>query len=155
MATVATARRTQVATPPATDPGHFRAALDRALAAAAADERIGPRLAASHVSLRLRFTDVDLVCDLTSEEDGRNLAWSFARRPPGGEAPRLELELDTTTANLFLQGRESLAVAIAHRRVKVRGGSTAALVHLPATRLLREPYREVVEAGFPDLAAAG
>jgi hypothetical protein len=55
-------------------------------------------------------------------------------------------------ANRFLQGRESLAIAIARGRARYRGESHGALLGLPATRLLCEPYREVVRSGFPELA---
>lgn len=132
---------------------HFRAALDRTLASAAADERIGPRIGASGVSLRLRLTDCDLVLDVVSEQAGHNISWSFRADP--ALRPRLELEMDTVTANRFLQGRESLAIAIAHRRARVRSEGGAAVAYLPATELLREPYLRIVESEFPDLLEAG
>ena len=55
-------------------------------------------------------------------------------------------------ANRYLQGRESLAIAIAHGQVSCKGDSRVALLYLPATRLLCEPYRRVVETEFPALA---
>ena len=60
--------------------------------------------------------------------------------------------MSAEVANRYLQGRESLAIAIARGQVRCRGGSRAALPYLPAARLICEPYRRVVEAEFPDLA---
>ena len=57
-------------------------------------------------------------------------------------------------ANRYLQGRESLAIAIARGQVRSRGEARAALRYLPAARLICEPYRRVIEADYPDLVAA-
>ena len=43
-------------------------------------------------------------------------------------------------ANRYLQGRESLAIAIARGQVGCRGVADA-LLYLPAARLICEPYR--------------
>jgi hypothetical protein len=128
----------------------FRAALEQALELADSDERIGPLLAATKVRMRFRFPDSDMELNIAAGEgEGRNLRWSF------GEVdwtPKLELTMESAVANRFLQGRESLAIAIARGRARYRGESRSALLGLPATRLLCEPYREVVRDGFPALA---
>ena len=67
---------------------------------------------------------------------------------------KLELEMDSTVANRFLLGRESLAVAIARGEARFRGEARAALLYLPATRLLFESYKQVVTSEYPTLAAA-
>lgn len=131
---------------------HLRAALEQALRSAAADERIGPAIGASGLRLRYEFTDVDLVLSLAAEEHGRNLRWSFADRP--GFRTELTLAMPAAVANRYLQGRESIAIAIARGLVRVRGDSGVALRCLPAARLLRDPYRRAVEADFPDLVSA-
>ena len=128
----------------------FRAALDAALAEADADERIGPSLRAARLRLRFVFTDSGVVLDLAAVEDGaHNLIWSFDG--PTESKPKLELEMDSEVANRYLQGRESLAIGIAHGRVRCRGESRIALLYLPATRLLCEPYRHVISTRFPEL----
>ena len=43
--------------------------------------------------------------------------------------------MDSATANGYLQGRESLAVAIARGQVRCSGDLKTALVYLPALRL--------------------
>jgi hypothetical protein len=127
----------------------FRAALDETLAAADADERIGPLIRATKLRMRLEFTDSDLALNIAAAEGERNLIWSFGNPD---WTPKLELEMDAAVANRYLQGRESLAIAIAHGQVRVLGESRVALHYLPAARLLCEPYREVVEARYPALA---
>lgn len=134
-------------------PEEFRAAVERTLAVVAADERISALIAAARLRLRFRFTDCDLTLDIAADGPGDRLCWRFGGDP--ARDPRFELELDTTTANRVLQGRESLAIAIARGRVRARGDSRAALCHLPLTRLVREPYLRVLESEFPDLADQG
>lgn len=129
----------------------FRAALEQALSAADADQRVGPVIGATKLRLRFEFTDCDLALNVAAAEGGRNLAWSFDDAPAW--APKLVLEMDSAVANRYLQGRESLAIAIAHGQVRVRGQSRIALLYLPATGLLCDAYRRAVEADFPDLVA--
>jgi hypothetical protein len=62
--------------------------------------------------------------------------------------------MSSAVANSFLQGRESLPVAIARKRVRCRCEARAALLFLPALRLLSAPYRELIESDYPHLALA-
>jgi hypothetical protein len=128
----------------------FRAALDQMLAAAEADERIGPLVAASKLRVTFRFPDLGLVLNVAAGDraDG-NLIWWFGEPD---EPAKLELTMDSETANRFFQGRESLAIAIARGLAKVRGESRSALLGLPATRLLCQSYVEVVTSEHPALA---
>jgi len=152
MSAAATAKGAQARADGGVRPAEFRAALDRTLETVAADEKLGPLLAATKMRMRFQFPDLDLVLDLAAVDGTGRLSWSFG----GGEdwQPKLELEMDSAVANRYLQGRESLAIAIAHGQARFRGGSRAALVYLPATRLLCEPYRKVVQSTYPDLVAA-
>jgi hypothetical protein len=127
-------------------------ALDLTLAEVDADERVGPTIAATHLRLRIELTDLKLALNIASDEGDHNLSWSFDDDP--GWTPRLVLRMPAAVANRYLQGRQSLAIAIARGEVRCRGESGAALVYLPAARLLAEPYRRVVEAEFPALVAA-
>ncbi len=131
----------------------FRAALEQALSDADADQRIGPVVGATRLRLRFEFTDCDLALNVAAAEHGRNLAWSFDDDP--GWAPKLVLEMDSAVANRYLQGLESLAIAIARGEVRLRGESRVALLYLPAARLLCDAYRRAVEADFPALVASG
>jgi hypothetical protein len=130
----------------------FRSALELALKEADADERLGPMLSATHLRLRLEFTDADLDLNVAAGEGGgHNLTWSFgvATWPA-----LLVLAMPVALANGFLQGAESLAIGLARGQVRLTGESRVALRYLPATRLLAGCYRRVVERDFPDLLVA-
>ena len=128
----------------------FREILDRALQEIDDDERSGPLLRAAGLSLRIELTDIDLVLRLAAAGEGdHHLRWSFG---DSGEPAKLDLRMDSATANAYLQGKESLAVAIARGKVRCSGESRIALLYLPALRLVVEPYRHQVRERYPHLA---
>jgi hypothetical protein len=131
-------------------PAEVRAALERALAAADADERVGPLIAATKLRMRFEFTDSDLFLDVAVDESGGGLRWWTTERADW--RPQFSLCMESDVANGYLLGRQSLAIAIARGQARVSGGPGAALLCLPATRLIREPYRRVVQSDFPALA---
>jgi hypothetical protein len=131
--------------------GELEAALDQALAEADADERVGPLLGATRLRLRFELRDPKLALNIAAAADEPNLVWSFADDP--GWRPKLILRMPAEIANRYLQGRESLPIAIARGQVRCEGDSRTALLYLPAAHLLGERYRRVVEEGFPDLVA--
>jgi hypothetical protein len=137
--------------PSAVDSAQFRAALGSALERADDDDRIRPLLRAAGLRLRFEFPDVGLVLNVAIADDDDRLVWSFSDEVEW--QPKLELTMDAAVANRFLQGRESLAIALARGQASCRGESKTALLYLPATRLLCEPYRNAVRAGYPALAA--
>jgi hypothetical protein len=117
--TATTATKGQVSTGSSLPVSDFRAALDETLAAADADERIGPLIGATNLRLRLEFTDSDLGLNIAAAEGVHSLVWSF------GEpdwTPKLLLRMAAAVANRYLLGRESLAIAIAHGRSGCRAG---------------------------------
>jgi hypothetical protein len=125
--------------------------LDDVLEAVEADEAAGTLVLAAAPRLRLEITDRALVLNLApSDEPGRKLRWRFDDDVDW--EPRLRMWMDSATANRYLQGRESLAVAIARGRVRCEGDARTALLYVPAMRLLIEPYRKLVRERFPDLA---
>jgi hypothetical protein len=127
----------------------FRAVLDDTLAAVDADDGLGTRLRASGVRLRLEITDLALVLNVASDEDEPHLTWTFSDEVAW--SPRLELWMDSEIANAYLQGKASLAIAIARRRVRCRGDARTAVLYVPALKLLAKPYERVVAAGHPHL----
>jgi hypothetical protein len=128
----------------------FRQAIQRALTEAGVDEQIGPRICAANMRLRFEFVDLGLELNVATAAD-QTLEWSFDDL---GWEPKLILAMTSEVANRYLLGRENLAIAIARGKVRVRGESRTALLYLPAARLISEPYRRVVQSGFPQLAAA-
>ncbi len=133
------------------DRDQLRAALEEALATVDADERLGPLIGATGLRMRFEFTDLDMALNVAAGDGDRNLSWSFDH--DAGWDPKLTLRMSSDVANRYLQGRESLAVAIARGQVRCSGDSRTALLYLPAARLIAGPYRRVVEAEYPALAA--
>jgi len=135
------------------DAEEFRGLLDAALRAADDDPKLGPLLRATGMRMRFTFTDIGVVLNLAAA-DGRDhhIRWAFSEGPRW--KPRLELTMSSETANAFLQGKESLAVAIARGKVRCQGEARVALMYLPATRLLAEQYRRVVHDTNPNLVVA-
>ena len=136
---------------PGTRAEELRAALERTLGEVDADERLGPLIGATRLRMRFEFTDLGMALNVAAADGDRNLTWSFADDP--GWQPKLVLWMTSDVANRYLQGRESLAIGIARGKVRCRGDSRTALLYLPAARLIAEPYRRVVEAEYPALAA--
>jgi hypothetical protein len=129
----------------------FRALLDEVLTEANSDQRAGPVMRATGLRMRFEFPDIALTLNVCASDDpGRHLDWAFGEHAP--REPRLELRMDSDVANGYLQGKESLAIAIARGKVKVKGSSHVALLYLPAVRLLVEPYRKVITTEHPQLA---
>lgn len=127
----------------------FRAVLDGTMRDLDADERAGPLMRAAGLSLRLEFTDIDLVLRVRPSDDpARHVEWTFE---DDGPPPRLDLRMDSQTANAYLQGKESLAIAIARGRVKCAGESRVTLLFLPVLRLVVEPYRRLIRERYPHL----
>jgi hypothetical protein len=131
----------------------LREVLGRLLESVDADDRIGPLLRAAHLRARLEFPDRRLDLNVAScEGDDRNVEWSFARRAPW--TPKVTLRMDSSVANGWLQGEESLAIAIARGRVRCSGESRSTLFFVPVAKLLGDPYRRLIEAEFEHLRIA-
>jgi hypothetical protein len=128
----------------------FRALLDRALREVDEDDRAGTLLRATGLRIRFEFPDLGLALNVAATDGGEHhLRWAFADAAEW--KPKLELRMDSAVANAYLQGRESLAIAIARRQVRCSGEARVALLYVPAIRLLSEPYRRIVEDEHPDL----
>ena len=129
----------------------LRDVLEALLEAIDVDERTGTLIRAAGPRMRFEFPDRAVVLNLAPAEGAaNNLRWRFDDEI--GWEPRLRLWMDSTTANRYLQGRESLAIGIARGRVRYEGDARAALLYVPAMKLLVDPYRRLVAARFPRLA---
>jgi hypothetical protein len=143
-------RRRRGATPKVTK-AQLRELLDRALAEVDADDEAGAALRATGLRARLRIKDVGLVLDVEPSEEGdHHLRWTFTGRVE--REAKLELTMDSQAANAYLQGRESLAIAMARNRVRLKGDTRCALHYLPAMRLIVDSYRRQVRRHHPELA---
>lgn len=123
--------------------------LDGTFIAVENDEMLGPMLQAAALREELRLSDLDLTVGIAASDGDRCLDWSFAQPPPF--EPRIVLTMDSSVANSILQGAESVGVAIARRRMRIEGTAGAALVHLPALRLMCRHYADLIERDYPHL----
>jgi hypothetical protein len=135
---------------PKVSAAQLRHLLDQALSEVDADDRAGSLLRATGLRARLRISDLGLVLDVEASEEGdHHLRWSFSEDPE--RRPKLELTMDSQVANAYLQGRESLAIAMARNRVRYKGETRCALRYLPAMRVVVDAYRRVVSEDYPEL----
>ncbi|HEX6115527.1 MAG TPA: hypothetical protein VFY99_00410 [Solirubrobacterales bacterium] len=131
----------------------LREVLERTFESVDADERIGPLLRAAHLRARFDFTDLGLHLNVASSDgDEHCVDWSFAARAPW--PPKVVLRMDSEVANGWLQGKESLAIAIARGRVRCTGETKSTLFFVPIASLLGEPYRRVIDADYEHLRIA-
>jgi hypothetical protein len=126
--------------------------IDRTFRLVDSDDKAGPILRAAGLRERLELSDLDLAVGLEAASGEDCLEWTFEERP--GWDPKISLIMDSPVANSILQGAESIGVAIARRRIRVDGDAGAALIHLPATRLISAHYRELIERDYPHLVVA-
>lgn len=128
----------------------FQALLDDVLRETDADDQAGPLLRAAGLRIRFEFPDLSLVLNVAAtDQDDRHLTWRFDDEIDW--RPKLTLRMDSKVANAYLQGKESLAIAIARGRVKATGDTRSALVYIPALRLLVASYRRLVTQEHPHL----
>ena len=128
----------------------FRELLDAALTELDADEKAGPLLRAAGLRMRFDFSDLGMVLNVAaSEEPSHHLRWEFSDAVDW--EPKLNLRMDSRIANAYLQGKESLAIAIARGRVRFNGDTRCALLYVPALRLVVGPYRRLVRQEYPHL----
>lgn len=128
----------------------FRSVLDEVLRETDADDHAGPLLRAAGLRTRFEFPDLPLVLNLAATEEGEHhLTWQFSDDVDW--KPKLTLRMDSKVANAYLQGKESLAIAIARGRVKATGDTHSALVYVPALRLLVAAYSRLVTQEHPHL----
>jgi hypothetical protein len=141
--------RRKAAAPKVTE-AQLRDLLDRALAEVDADAKAGSQLRATGMRARLRIRDLGLLLDVEPSEEGdHHLRWTFSGS--ADREPKLELTMDSQTANAYLQGRESLAIAMARNRVCLKGDARYALRYLPAMRVVVDAYRRLVRRDYPGL----
>src|SRR5262245_34432594 len=110
-------------------PAELREVLEDVLQAIEGDDKAATLVRATSPRLRLEVTDAKIVLNLApSDKPRQTLRWRFDDKIDW--EPRLCLWSDSATANRYLQGRESLAIAIARGRVKAKGDARSALLYV-------------------------
>lgn len=112
------------------------------------DPELAGRITSARVAFRYVFTDFGLTLDVDSgEEEGVN--WSFSGKAE--REPSVTLEMDSAVANRYLQGRESLAIGIARKRIRCICDASSVLKLLSMSRFTSGAYREVLERHYAHL----
>lgn len=126
--------------------------LDTVLREIDQDPEDGPRLSAAAAPLRIEFTDLQLVLNVSRADRGSHcLEWNFSARSKA--TPKLRLSMESAVANRVFQGRENPAIAIARGRLRTRvEDAGAALRFFPAAKPLFSRYRELISEKYPHLA---
>jgi hypothetical protein len=131
----------------------FREVIDRTFEIMSTDPDMGPKLRDAETPQRFEFPDLDLVVNITSNEDDstdETLKWVWSDDVPW--EPEVKMEMDSEVANRYFQGKENIAMAIARRRIKTSGNVKKALAIIPITKPVFQQYREMVERDYPHLA---
>jgi hypothetical protein len=145
---VATADRIEEAT--FASAGELREVLTALLERIEADPDLAWRLGTAGISFRYVFTDLDTILDVSSSATGEDgISWSFSGDPE--REPAVTLEMSSTVANRYLQGRENLAIGMARKRIRCHCDARAALKLLSVSRSPSASYREVIERHYPHL----
>jgi putative sterol carrier protein len=115
------------------------------------DPEMGPKLRDSETPQRFEFPDVDLVVNVTYNDDESTdcLKWQWSDDIPW--EPEVTMVMDSDIANRYFQGKENIAMAIARRRIKTSGNVRKALAIVPITKPVFARYREMVEREYPHL----
>ena len=129
----------------------FREVMDRVFAMMDEDPAMGPQLRDADVPQRFEFDDVDLVVNIRAARPGEdgNLHWAWSDDVDW--QPKVRMAMSSETANKYFQGKETIAVALARRRIKSGGDVKAALSLMPITKPVFARYRAMLEAEYPHL----
>ena len=129
----------------------FREVMDQVFALMDQDPEMGPKLRDANVPQRFEFDDMDLVVNIRAVRSGEqgNLHWEWSDDVDW--EPKVRMTMSSETANKYFQGKENIAMAIAHRRIKTGGDVKAALSLIPITKPVYARYREMLERDFPHL----
>jgi hypothetical protein len=131
----------------------FREVMDRTFGLLSSDPDIGPKLRDAETPQRFEFPDVDLVVNVTANDDDDStdcLKWEWSDDVAWD--PEVTMVMDSEVANRYFQGKENIAMAIARRRIKTSGNVKKALAIIPITKPVFAQYREMVEREYPHLA---
>ena len=128
----------------------FREVIDKVFTMMSTDPEMGPKLRDAETPQRFEFPDLDLVVNVTYNEDGeQNLRWEWTDDVDW--EPDVQMTMDSDVANRYFQGKENIAMAIARRRIKTSGNVKKALALIPITKPVYAHYREMLENEYPHL----
>src|SRR3954469_4907555 len=142
-----------MADPEFRSPAEFREVMDRVFTMMSEDADMGPKLRDADVPQRFEFPDLDMVVNIRAADEGEdgNLHWEWTDDVDW--SPKVKMTMTSAICNKYFQGKESVAMPIARRRIKTGGDVKAALSLIPITKPVYERYRAMLEAEYPHLVA--
>src|SRR2546423_1112173 len=130
----------------------FREVIDKVFTMMSTDPEMGPKLRDAETPQRFEFPDLDLVVNVTYNEDGeQNLRWEWTDDVDWESD--VQMTMDSDVANRYFQGKENIAMAIARRRIKTSGNVKKALALIPITKPGYARYRDMLMFGSVRLAS--
>jgi putative sterol carrier protein len=129
----------------------FREVMDKVFTIMSTDPEMGPKLRDAETPQRFEFPDVDLVVNITYNDDDSSdcLKWEWSDDVPWEH--EVQMKMDSDVANRYFHGKENVAMAIARRRIKTSGNVKKALALVPITKPVYDRYRELLEREHPHL----
>jgi hypothetical protein len=130
----------------------FREVMDRTFELMSTDPDMGPKLRDSETPQRFEFPDLDLVVNVTYNDDDSTdcLKWEWS--DDVAWEPDVNMQMDSDVANRYFQGKENIGGAAARGGIKTSGNVKKALAIIPITKPVFAQYREMVEREYPHLA---
>ncbi|GAB2468959.1 SCP2 sterol-binding domain-containing protein [Jatrophihabitans fulvus] len=129
--------------PSFTGPDDLRRYVGGIFEQALADDTLGPRLAATGVTLKVVTTEPDATMIVNLPE--RTVTLGSADDPADAT-----MRMTSDVANRFWQGKVNLPVAMARKQVSVDGRVAALLKLVPTTKQLFPAYVEMLKADGRD-----
>lgn len=125
--------------------------MDQLFTMMSEDPEMGPALRDADVPQRFEFDDLDLVMNVRARKPGEsaNLYWEWTDEVDW--QPRVRMKMSSEVANRYFQGKESIPLAIARRRIKTGGDIKASLALIPITKPVYARYRAMVAERYPHL----
>ena len=140
-----------MANPEFSSPEEFREVMDAIFTLMDQDPDMGPKLRDADVPQRFEFSDLDMVVNIRAGHDGEadNLHWEWTDDVDWD--PKVRMTMSSSTANRYFQGKETVAMAIARRRIKTGGDVKAALALIPITKPIYAQFTDLVDEQYPHL----
>lgn len=135
------------------DANEFQDVLGAFLASIMDDPKIGNAFASTNALVKVAFSDPEAVMWLDCREP-TPAVWSETRESQVTEEPDMVLTMTADNGHRFWLGRLSLPIALANRKVKVKGSTAMLMKLLPVLKPVYRGYEQfLIERGRDDLVA--
>lgn len=135
------------------DANEFQDVLGAFLAKTMNDPKISNAFASTNALVKVAFSDPEAVMWLDCRKP-TPAVWSETRESQVTEEPDMVLTMTADNGHRFWLGRLSLPIALANRKVKVKGSTAMLMKLLPVLKPVYRGYEQfLIEQGRDDLVA--